>query len=136
MNIPQLLKDRGCGFVRVTFTTTERDDLQEAMSRLGLQIGPAGLHPIDAVEAEAALSRLFLRDLAYGAALMERTVAQMHARVIIAECASSESSFFTNAHWQGDKVSQWNPVSSATFNVVILIMNAGSATSVLVEDED
>jgi len=85
MDIPQLLKDRGCGFVRVTFTTTDRDNLQ-GVSRMGFQIGPAGLHPIDAVEAEAALSRLFLRDLAYGAAVMEPTVAQSYARAIIAEC--------------------------------------------------
>jgi hypothetical protein len=103
---------------------------------MGFQIGPAGLRPIDVVEAEAALSRLFLRDLAHGAAVMEPTVAQTHARAIIAECVSPESSFFTNAQWQGDRLSQWNPVSSATFNVLILIMNNGFAAGVLVEDED
>ena len=71
MNIPKLLKDRGCGFVRVIFTTTGGDNLQSVMSRIGFQIGPAGLYPIDGVEAEAAFSRLFLQDLAHGAAVMD-----------------------------------------------------------------
>jgi hypothetical protein len=71
MNIPQLLKDRGCGFVRVIFTTNGGDNLQSVMSRMGFQIGPAGLYSIDGVEAEAAFSRLFLRDLAHGAAVMD-----------------------------------------------------------------
>ena len=46
------------------------------------------------------------------------------------------TNIFTNAHWEEGKLSEWNPVTSATFNVLILITSTDFSVSFLVEDED
>jgi hypothetical protein len=136
MNISQLLKDRDCGFLTITFTRTYGDSLEAAISRMGFDVRPAELTAIDAVEAEAALSKLFSRDLAYGEKVMDPDVARRYASDLLAECAGTEAKIFTNAHWEDDRLAGWNPVTKATFGVLILIMSTDFAVSVLVEDED
>jgi hypothetical protein len=136
MNIPQLLKERDCGLLRITFTRTYRDSLQAVISRMGFDIDPSDLTPMDAVNAEAALSRLFSRDLAYGGKVMDADVARRYASDLIAECAGPEAKIFTNASWEDDRLAGWNSVTKATFDVLILIVSTDFAVSVLVEDED
>ena len=67
---------------------------------------------------------------------MDADVARRYARELLAECAGMEAKIFTNAHWEDDRLAEWHPVTKATFNVLILIMSADFAVSVLVEDED
>lgn len=136
MNIAQLLKERSCGLLRITFIRAYEDNLQAVISEIGLDIRSADLTPIDVVEARAALSNLFSRDLAYSAKVMDADVAGRYANELIAEYAESEAKIFTNAHWDEDGLAGWHPVTKATFNVLILIMNTEFAVSILVEDED
>jgi hypothetical protein len=136
MNIPQLLKDRDCGFLKITFSRTYGDNLQTVISQMGFDIRSTELTAIDALQAEAALSRLFSRDLAYGEKVMEADVARRYASDLIAEYAETEAKIFTNADWEDDGLAGWTPVTKATFGVLILIMNTHFAVSVLVEDED
>lgn len=136
MNIPQLLKDRHCGFLKIAFSRTYGTDLQVVISQMGFDIRSAELTAIDAAQAAVALSRLFSRDLAYGVKVMDADVAQRYARELIAECAETDAKIFTNARWEGEKLFGCNPVSEATFDVLILIINNDFAVSVLIEDED
>ena len=136
MNISQLLKDRDAGFLKITFTRTHGDSLEAAISRMGFDVRPSELTAIGAVEAEAALSKLFSRDLAYEGNVMDAAVARQYASDFIAEYSGAESKIFTNAHWVDDKLAGWNPVTKATFDVLVVIMNTDFAVSVLVEDED
>jgi len=97
---------------------------------------PADLTAINAVEAEDALSKMFSRDLAYGGKVMDPDVARRYANDLPAECSGTEAKIFTNAHREDDRLAGWNPVTKATFDVLILIMSTDFAVSVLVEDED
>ena len=136
MNIPQLLKDRGRGSLRLVFARSSGDSLQALISTMGFDFHAEELTPIDVVEAEAALSRLFHRDLAYGVSVMDTGAAQTYAREVISEYAPRGTTIYTNAQWDEDKLTTWNPVTAATFNVLILIVRNGFAMCVLVEDED
>ena len=136
MNISQLMKDRGVGFLTITFTRTYGDSLQTVISRMGFDIPAAELRATDAVEAEAALLKLFSRDLASGEKVMDTDIASRYASDLIAECTGTEAKIFTNARWEGETLVGWNPVTKATFNILILIMSTDVAVSVLVEDED
>lgn len=65
MNIPQLLKARNAGFLKISFARTYGDSLQTLISQMGFDVRSAELTSIDAVQARSALSKLFNRDLAY-----------------------------------------------------------------------
>jgi hypothetical protein len=136
VNISQLLKDRDCGFLKITFIRTYGDSLEAAISRMGFDVRTAELTAIDAVEAEAALAKLFSRDMAYGGKVMDADVARQYASDFLAEYAGTEAKIFTNARWEDDRLAGWNPATNATFNVLIVIMSTDFALSVLVEDED
>src|SRR5580693_8997060 len=136
MNILQLLKDRGCGFVKIAFSSARGDSLEAVISRMGFDISTTDLRAIDAIQAEAALSKLFSRDLAYGGKVMDADVARRYASDLVTEYAGTAAKIFTNAHWENGRLAGLNPVTKATFNVLILIIRTDFAVSVLVEDED
>ena len=136
MNILQLLKDRGCGFLKIAFSSARGDSLEAVISRMGFDVSTTDLRAIDAIQAEAALSNLFSRDLAYGGKVMDADVARRYASDLVTEYAGTAAKIFTNAHWENGRLAGLNPVTKATFNVLILIIRTDFAVSVLVEDED
>lgn len=68
--------------------------------------------------------------------LMDADVARQCADELISEYAEPGAKIFTTARWEEDRLSGWLPVTKATFNVLILIVNSAFAISILVEDED
>jgi len=67
---------------------------------------------------------------------MDADAAKAYAKEIVEEYAGPGANIFTNAQWDQDKLSGWSPVTTATFDVLVLITSGDFAVGVLVEDED
>jgi hypothetical protein len=111
---------------------TSFDDLatEAGLRRLGSE-----WHEIDAQHAEAVLTQVLHRDLAYQAEVMPMDRAMSLARALIAHCGT-RSKFATNTADIPGRLSTWFPASDATFDCGVLIIGDRACAVYWIEDED
>jgi hypothetical protein len=81
------------------------------------------------------------KDMAYGTVIMPLQRADELARRFLAEFHNPPTDFFSNGSFtQNDDgsvaLNSWNPITQATFNTGIIVVEAGLVGCLWVEDED
>ncbi|HEY0931214.1 MAG TPA: hypothetical protein VGE27_14935 [Gemmatimonas sp.] len=96
---------------------------------------------VSAADAQAIVTALLHRDLAYGAELMSLASAADLATPLF-DAVPEPHAYFTNGDWvmnpNGGEATLrgWNPISDATFDSGVVCLGAGRAAVFWVQDED
>jgi hypothetical protein len=78
---------------------------------------------------------ILYEDLAYHVELMPHTDAQLLAGAFVAQF-EAPARYFTNGEFVNGTLSQFTPMTEATFNTGIVVLGLSSAGILWVEDED
>ena len=139
MNIPELIHHRHAGCLRVVFVSHWSETVDEILPQLGLAAEPTCLRQVERGDAIATIETILWKDLAYSQELMPRATARLYAEDFIREFAEDGCVIYSNADWKGHHESfssSWDPMTPATFDAGIVIVNFASAVCLWVEDED
>jgi hypothetical protein len=105
----------------------------EAARMFGLAGDPAIYREIERAEADAIAAHILQADLAYGSCVMSGSRAANLWRRFVALFEGQDVRFATNA---GSFPGSWNPATSATFDLGVLVIGTSKAGCLWVEDED
>lgn len=133
------IRERDGGTVRVSTMSNHETSQVLLLKSFGLQPQAHELPEATRSIAEACISALLWRDMAYGTEFMSKQKADDYARAFLDECAGEDARFFINGRWDlyhGSSGFSYSPLTSATFSATLLVVCPGVATCFLVEDED
>lgn len=118
----------------------DQADLSGILQAFGLHDLPQDLKVIDSERARLVLRSLLWKDLAYHAECMAESTAIEFADRIVTEFVTPAGKIFTNStDWEGyhtASVASFNPMTDATFNGGVIVVEPEYAVCVWVEDED
>jgi hypothetical protein len=141
--IDEILTERSCG--RVHCGTTDADSLDRAAAAFGLATGAEIYREVSRDVARDLIVELLHRDIAYGYPIMSLERAKDLAERFLVEVTRTSCRLFTNlaaplaAAAPGALVSvgpSWNPATTATFDLGVLVVAPDGAACFWVEDED
>jgi hypothetical protein len=141
--IEEILAERSCG--RVHCGTTDADSLEGAAAALGLTAEEGIYREIARDVAQDLVVELLHRDLAYGLQIMPLDRALDLADRFLVEVTRDSCRFFTNmtAPMEPAPTSSrvrvgpsWNPATTATFDMGVLVVAPSGGACFWVEDED
>ena len=146
-----ILSERSCGEVFLfvdelageTASTTGRPPLDEFVERHGFKGIGGNWHEVSRQFAEGTLVWILGRDLAYGASIMNPRRAEGLAREFLA-FFDDHARFFTNYAVREDEKAvmdrrasyAWAPLTEATFDAGIVVVDARLMGMLWVADED
>ena len=136
-----ILKVRDCG--EVTFSIEERSTLTGSITTLLDEfvakfklVGLSGSwKEIGSSTAREIVSEVIFRDLAYGVSM----TTEEHAFCLAEQFLSNfviEPRFFTNGTHENGRLSNWYPISEATFDIGVICLDDQRIGILWVQDED
>jgi hypothetical protein len=136
----EIAKQRDCGLLhlRVEARQASLTD-EEALARL-VQQGEFASTPrreIDRPEAERVATLILTRDLAYGSPCIPEVAAHDYLQRFFSAFAAN-ARFFTNGSHDGPRsgLSTWTPLTRATFDTGIFVLDETRVGFLWAEDED
>lgn len=137
-DVERRLLGRRAGRVRLHLVDDQRIDtsFDDLATEAGLHRIGSEWHEVDTERAEAVLTQVLHRDLAYRAEVMPLDHAASLARALIAHCGQ-RARFATNTESvPGEMPLAWFPATDATFDCGVLIIGDRARAVYWVEDED
>jgi hypothetical protein len=139
--LTQIINDRRkAGVVHIKMVT-HNDGIQNALSivsslvsSLGFKIDKAIWNEVDSAFAEAHLTSILNKDLAYEVEIMPKEEANRLA-IEFLKNFSGDKKIFTNLR-PSPETHVWNPVTKATFDTGIIVVDSLKVGILWVEDED
>ncbi|HKP55385.1 MAG TPA: hypothetical protein VJV78_01620 [Polyangiales bacterium] len=138
--LAELAAARRSGVIHAHFTPRDGRALEELLAEFELSPNVSALNPVDLQLAERIAALVLAQDLAYGIQLMPLTDAARLAAAFVELFAGSKADCFTNASFNEEggrlSLSEWTPLTDATFDTGILVLSTERAGCLWVQDED
>jgi len=131
-----LIAARHAGEIRYAVVNEDTGNLGRLLAKFGLRQDESALVEHEWPVALDILTLLLWKDLAYGRECMPRETALTWARQLLAAHAQPGARFYSNGNVvRGDR---WHPLTDATFDAGLVIVNPSAAVHCCVwfEDED
>jgi len=131
-----------CAEVTLPLHEQPRASADRAVAQLGLRALGDGWLEISAQQAHTIASAVLQRDLAHGADIMPKQLAEELATALF-DLAPEPHRYFTNGDWDlmgandvlADEVG-FDPITDADFDAGVVCVGEGSATVLWVQDDD
>lgn len=140
----KILRLRNCGIVHISFMNRAKKDPLESLLELGKKIGLSiqnkHLKSIEKGLAMDILNLVLKQDLAYSSPIMPSEQADVLTRSFCDQFEKN-SKFFTNGSFEKNisgelALVSWDPITEATFDTGVFIIDEMSMGCLWVEDED
>lgn len=140
----KILRLRDCGVTHCVLDSRTDNDSQKSLLEFGKKIGfsikSENLQNIEREQALNILKLVLKEDLAYSSQIMPDEQARELARDFCDQFQKS-AKFFTNGSLKESSsgkmsLSSWNPITKATFDTGVFIIDEKSIGCLWVEDED
>jgi len=140
--IDEILAARDCGVVHCGFSDAR--DLPDVAAAFGLAIDESIYREIGFEAARDLVTNLLHRDQAYDSEIMALARATDLADRFLREATSAPCRYLTNMISPRELLKgrstqfgpQWNPATTATFDMGVLLLGARGSACFWVEDED
>lgn len=140
----KILLLRDCGVTHCVLDSRTDNDSQKSLLEFGKKIGfsikSKDLKNIEREQALDILKLVLKEDLAYSSQIMPDEQAEELARDFCNQFQEA-AKFFTNGSFEASSYGKmslrsWNPITKATFNTGVFIIDEKSVGCLWVEDED